>query len=574
MYKKLLLTVLILDLVKAGSPRQRADHNRNLLVGQLSTPSSHETAPKRRVQGIIDCNPKEDCEDLDCDYISDDNNCCGDDVICDEAGVVRPNSGVLANCLRSAGIDFIVDGAYLNGTSEWTRKYGLDVWDKWFQSRPTLYTRPKSAGHVSSAVKCAVAHNYIVTPRSGAHGYFGYARGMDGALVVDLRYLNSIELVDAAEKKVWIGSGNRLGRVTYVLYKVHGLAIPVGSCPAVGFGGFIVGGGQGPFSRQHGYASDNVDTFEVVLANGTLANITRTNEPDLFRSLSGVGGGNIAIVTGALIRAHKAPEKVTTIVSKGPPKFSSKSICNLGTYVLNADWRTGAFMGYTREGTMGIITFAGSKEDFQADIDKYLMPLVSSPEEQSIMSPPIESDMLTQYLNLGRLLMPLKSAASLNFPPDFPLEPVTARIRTSFVDVDRPLVTEQCDMLARLMDVAPGNGKDTASLLNLELTGGQMDLSDGYSVVVGRSTRVLLEASILNRKGPLTLEQLEWLDTAGKIFANISGPHMYINLVDPTVAHPGRSYYGDHFDYLKRMAAKYDPMGRFRFPFSVADMNE
>lgn len=42
-----------------------------------------------------------------------------------------------------------------------------------------------------------------------------------------------------------------------------------GTCPTVGVGGFVLGGGYGFFSRKYGLAIDNLLEIEIVVPTGT-----------------------------------------------------------------------------------------------------------------------------------------------------------------------------------------------------------------------------------------------------------------------------------------------------------------
>jgi len=55
-------------------------------------------------------------------------------------------------------------------------------------------------------------------------------------------------------------------------------------------------GGISFISRRHGWAIDNVLNYEVILANGTIAQISQSTAPDLYWALRG-GGNNFGIVT-------------------------------------------------------------------------------------------------------------------------------------------------------------------------------------------------------------------------------------------------------------------------------------
>ena len=79
-----------------------------------------------------------------------------------------------------------------------------------------------------------------------------------------------------------------------------GLAPLCGSAPAVGVGGFLVGGGLGPLCRTFGFSCEHVRSFDIVCADGTLRTVSATADPDLFWALRG-GKGGLGVVTAVTI---------------------------------------------------------------------------------------------------------------------------------------------------------------------------------------------------------------------------------------------------------------------------------
>ena len=121
---------------------------------------------------------------------------------------------------------------------------------------------------------------------------------MDGSVVIDMSNFKQLS-VDPTTFIATIGPGNRLGDIALGLNNA-GRALPHGTCPYVGIGGhsgtqliilklsfiiffFLEGyGGYGFTSRKWGLTLDTIQGIEVVLANGTIANVSQTNYPDLF----------------------------------------------------------------------------------------------------------------------------------------------------------------------------------------------------------------------------------------------------------------------------------------------------
>ncbi|GIZ49729.1 hypothetical protein CKM354_001275600 [Cercospora kikuchii] len=103
-----------------------------------------------------------------------------------------------------------------------------------------------------------------------------------------------------------VGPGGRWGDI----YKITGQTNQIvvgGRLAHIGVGGFALGGGLSYYSAQYGLTCDNVDQWEVVLADGTAVNATRTENTELWWALRG-GGNQFGIVTRMWMQAH--PEGV------------------------------------------------------------------------------------------------------------------------------------------------------------------------------------------------------------------------------------------------------------------------
>jgi FAD/FMN-containing dehydrogenase len=64
----------------------------------------------------------------------------------------------------------------------------------------------------------------------------------------------------------------------------------------VAVAGFLLGGGTSLYTCRAGFGCDQVVTFEVVLADGSIVHVNRDEHADLFKVLKG-GGNNFGIVT-------------------------------------------------------------------------------------------------------------------------------------------------------------------------------------------------------------------------------------------------------------------------------------
>ncbi|ORY10736.1 hypothetical protein BCR34DRAFT_340204 [Clohesyomyces aquaticus] len=125
------------------------------------------------------------------------------------------------------------------------------------------------------------------TPQAGA-------ANINGGVTIDLQSMNQVT-VSSSQKIASIGPGNRWGNVYTILDNLN-LAMVGGRVTPVGVGGLVTGGGVSFFSGRYGLACDNIQSFEFVLANGTITTLSPTSNPTLFRAIKG-GSNNFGIVT-------------------------------------------------------------------------------------------------------------------------------------------------------------------------------------------------------------------------------------------------------------------------------------
>ncbi|KAE9375878.1 FAD-binding domain-containing protein [Stipitochalara longipes BDJ] len=167
---------------------------------------------------------------------------------------------------------------------------------------PACVLRPLTAQDVSVAVKTIAKHNCHFAIKSGGHAMFEGASNANGGITVDLVNLNALELSEDL-MTASVGPGQRWGKV-YEFLEKEGRVVVGGRVSSVGVGGYLLGGGISSLSRKYGWASDNVRNYEIVLANGSIANINYKSHPDLYWALRG-GAGNFGIVTRFDLEAYE-----------------------------------------------------------------------------------------------------------------------------------------------------------------------------------------------------------------------------------------------------------------------------
>ncbi|GLJ28109.1 hypothetical protein SUGI_0552120 [Cryptomeria japonica] len=177
--------------------------------------------------------------------------------------------------------------------------------------KPHFIILPQTEQQVQATVTCARKGGYEIRVRSGGHSYEGTSITAEASFVIiDLMNLNAVKL-HVATGTAWIGGGATLGEIYYTIAQTtRGYGFSAGSCPTVGSGGHISGGGFGLLSRKYGLAADNVVDAHVVDAEGRLLN-RKTMGEDFFWALRGGGGGSWGIVVAWKIKLLKVPPTVT-----------------------------------------------------------------------------------------------------------------------------------------------------------------------------------------------------------------------------------------------------------------------
>jgi FAD binding domain/Berberine and berberine like len=174
------------------------------------------------------------------------------------------------------------------------------VYNAMINRKPRLIAKCADVADVMSAIHFGRKHNVRVSVRGGGHNAGGLGV-WDDSLVIDLSLIKYVH-VDPKARTVRVGGGCTWGDVDHAMH-AFGLAVPSGIISTTGVGGLTLGGGMGYLTRKYGLTIDSLLAADVVLADGTFAVASATENPDLFWAIRG-GGGNFGVVTSFLFQAH------------------------------------------------------------------------------------------------------------------------------------------------------------------------------------------------------------------------------------------------------------------------------
>jgi FAD/FMN-containing dehydrogenase len=167
--------------------------------------------------------------------------------------------------------------------------------------RPAVIVQPVDAAEVARAVRFARDQDLPISIRGGGHSVAGHGLVDDG-LVIDLRRMRSVA-VDPLRRRASAGGGATWEELDPAA-QAHGLAVTGGTFVDTGIGGLTLGGGIGFLMGVCGLTCDNLIGAQLVIADGTIIEVSADTDAELLWALRG-GGGNFGIATRLDYRLHE-----------------------------------------------------------------------------------------------------------------------------------------------------------------------------------------------------------------------------------------------------------------------------
>lgn len=193
-------------------------------------------------------------------------------------------------------------------------------------------------GEIETAYKNALAIDKgRVTVRSGGHCYEGFVSNRlatDEVLtVIDVSQMKGVFSREAGDVfstfdgalgntpyEYKIMAGNQNWETAVSLFHKNNVALPAGSCYAVGVGGHISGGGYGFLSRQHGLTVDALEAVDIMVPNNDVdgkelvrkhvhSRSASEDDRNLLYACRGAGGGQFGIIVAYYFNKLPTPPK-------------------------------------------------------------------------------------------------------------------------------------------------------------------------------------------------------------------------------------------------------------------------
>nr|D7UQ40.1 RecName: Full=Bifunctional solanapyrone synthase; AltName: Full=FAD-dependent monooxygenase sol5; AltName: Full=Prosolanapyrone-II oxidase; AltName: Full=Prosolanapyrone-III cycloisomerase; AltName: Full=Solanapyrone biosynthesis protein 5; Flags: Precursor [Alternaria solani]BAJ09785.1 oxidase/Diels-Alderase [Alternaria solani] len=162
-----------------------------------------------------------------------------------------------------------------------------------------IYT-PNDVKGVSLGVKVATFVQAKFAIRSGGHSPMEYFANIDGGVLISLAGIKTLEY-NADTQTQRSGFGN-LWQDVYRHVNAQGRTVVGGRTGSVGLA-LTLGGGLSHFSNAYGWAAQNVLSYEMVLADGSIVIASEEENSDLYFAVK-AGANNFGIVTHIVQRTY------------------------------------------------------------------------------------------------------------------------------------------------------------------------------------------------------------------------------------------------------------------------------
>ena len=185
------------------------------------------------------------------------------------------------------------------------------VWNAMIDRRPALIAMCETADDIAAALSFASERGLLVAVRGAGHNIAGNAV-CQGGLMINLDRMRAVD-VDPEARVARVQAGATLADVDAAT-QAHGLAVPLGVNSTTGIAGLTLGGGFGWLSRAYGMTIDNLIAADVVLPDGRRVRTSANEEPDLFWAIRG-GGGNFGVASAFEFALHPVgPEILSGLI--------------------------------------------------------------------------------------------------------------------------------------------------------------------------------------------------------------------------------------------------------------------
>ncbi len=414
-----------------------------------------------------------------------------------------------------------------------------------------------------------------VAARCGGHSYAGWSS--TSGLIVDV---TSMAGVNVSGSTATVGAGTHLIDF-YNGLDAHGRAVPGGSCPTVGIAGLTLGGGIGVVSRAYGLTSDNVQSLQIVTADGQVRTCNASTNADLFWACRGGGGGNFGVVTSFTFTTHPAGEIVLFFLS-WPWSQAARVISAWQSWAPHAPdalW-SNLHLAAAPGGSVPTIevggTYLGSISAAAAQLEKLYAAVGSHPSSPFMETTSWLHAMLVEAgcasLTVNQCHLPTQT-------PGGQLSRASEYAKSDFFT--KPLSSQGIGTLLSGVETfqRAGGAPGASGGIAFDALGGAVNrVAPGATAFVHRNalfqaqyttTWPVGSAAAAAAAAAAVSRQHAWQQSFWQSMRPYASGQAYQNYVDPALTNWRQAYYGANYTRLTQVKARYDPDRVFTFPQAV-----
>ncbi|MET7763965.1 FAD-binding oxidoreductase [Streptomyces sp. NPDC005393] len=420
------------------------------------------------------------------------------------------------------------------------------TWNACYASRPREVMVCHSTEAVADALQSVRERGVPFRVRSGGHSMAGLSSIEDG-VIIDLGGLDSITLSEDGSL-VTVGGGARLGDVYRELWKA-GVTVPAGTCPRIGIGGHVLGGGMGVLSRSRGALVDHLAGLELVDADGRVRKVDEDEHPDLFWACRGGGGGSYGIATSYTLRTSPVSDVTIFTIGWSWERFGP-AVKAWQSWLASAEDRINTFLSIFPRQQDLLVAF-GVFDGPAAEFEELVRPLVAAAEPETQV---IESVPFIQAIDTVEALQGEAAAAD------------QVRAQGSSAIIVEPLNDEAIATLQKFLTDPPSHRGEVAVY--------------GMGGAIGHRART--ETAFVHRTGLMAFEyrtdwdlpeddgkNLAWIKALRHAMAEHTTGAAYVNTIDLALENWLWAYYEENLPRLMEVKRRYDPGNVFHHPHSI-----
>lgn len=425
------------------------------------------------------------------------------------------------------------------------------VWNAMIDRKPGLIVQCAGAADVIAAVRFAHAHGLLVAVKGAGHNIAGSAV-CDGGLMLDLSPMKSVR-VDPRQRTAVVEPGVTLGELDRET-QAFGLATPLGINSTTGVAGLTLGGGFGWLSRPFGHAIDNLIAADVVTAQGELLHASADENADLFWGLRG-GGGNLGVVTAFTFRLHPVGPEVLAGLIVFPLAQAAGVLRNYRAFVAEAPDELTVwvvlrkapplpFLPADAHGT-GVVILPLIHVGDVAEGERLIAPMRRFGEALGEHVGPMP------FTAWQSAFDPMMAPGMRNYWKSHDFSELSDAALDLMVEYAGTLPTPECEMFIAHLDGAVGR------------------VAPGAMAYPHRNARFVLNVHARWQNPADDEACIRW---ARRFFA-ATAPHatggVYVNFMTGDEQDRVRAAYGENYDRLATLKAKYDPGNLFQVNLNV-----